>query len=484
MGEPRPRSAAPRSSTSTPASPARAPSPPYVPLRAGTDIAFLGAIVRHILSRSRPLRSTSSSTPTRDDRRRGLPRHRGSRRALLRLGPRDAHLRPRVLAVRGHGRGSRLGPREIDAPRRATYGGTRGRARGVASRSTTIATLQHPRCVYQMLRAGTSPATPPNSSSGSAASARTFARCARRFVRQLRPRAHERPWCTPWVDPAHGGGRSTSAPPRSSSCCWATSGVRAAASWRCVDTRRSRARPTSRRSTTPAGIPAHAARARRTGRSTRTSTPMVRRRRLLGQHGRLHRHLLKARWGDAATADNDFRFDYLPRLTGDHQPYDTSWWGRSTGRSRGASCIGENPTVGANTWIQPRRDTNLDWLVVRDLVDDQDARRLEGRPEIETGRAATPGQIATEVFFLPRRATPRRKGPSPTPSGWCSGTSKAVEPRGDRRSRALVHLPPRASGARAARRGRAPSATAPARSDLGLPDRGRPRRARRRGRPA
>ena len=51
-------------------------------------------------------------------------------------------------------------------------------------------------------------------------------------------------------------GRSTrpacrsSAPRRSCSCCSATSDVPAAASWRCAATRRSRARPTSRRSTT------------------------------------------------------------------------------------------------------------------------------------------------------------------------------------------------------------------------------------------
>ena len=33
--------------------------------------------------------------------------------------------------------------------------------------------------------------------------------------------------------------------------------------------------------------------------------------------------LLKAYWGDAATAENDFCFDYLPRLTGDASTYTT-----------------------------------------------------------------------------------------------------------------------------------------------------------------
>ena len=33
--------------------------------------------------------------------------------------------------------------------------------------------------------------------------------------------------------------------------------------------------------------------------------------------------LLKSYWGDAATAENDYCFDYLPRLTGDHGTYQT-----------------------------------------------------------------------------------------------------------------------------------------------------------------
>ena len=33
--------------------------------------------------------------------------------------------------------------------------------------------------------------------------------------------------------------------------------------------------------------------------------------------------LLKAYWGDAATAENDFCYDYLPRLTGSHSTYET-----------------------------------------------------------------------------------------------------------------------------------------------------------------
>ena len=34
-------------------------------------------------------------------------------------------------------------------------------------------------------------------------------------------------------------------------------------------------------------------------------------------------NLLKAYWGDNATAENDFAFDYLPKITGDHGTYRT-----------------------------------------------------------------------------------------------------------------------------------------------------------------
>jgi formate dehydrogenase major subunit len=45
--------------------------------------------------------------------------------------------------------------------------------------------------------------------------------------------------------------------------------------------------------------------------------------RLLGQQARLHGEPAQGLLGDAATADNDFAFDYLPRIDGDHGHYQT-----------------------------------------------------------------------------------------------------------------------------------------------------------------
>ena len=55
--------------------------------------------------------------------------------------------------------------------------------------------------------------------------------------------------------------------------------------------------------------------------------------------------LLKAWWGDAATADNDWCFDYLPRITGDHSTYPTTLK-MLAGEVKGFFLMGENPAVG------------------------------------------------------------------------------------------------------------------------------------------
>src|SRR5690606_34654921 len=56
--------------------------------------------------------------------------------------------------------------------------------------------------------------------------------------------------------------------------------------------------------------------------------------------------LLKAYFGDAATADNDYLFDRLPRLTGDHSHMNTVA-AMADGKVKGYFVIGENPVVGS-----------------------------------------------------------------------------------------------------------------------------------------
>ena len=133
--------------------------------------------------------------------------------------------------------------------------------------------------------------------------------------------------------------------------------------------------------------------------------------------------LLKAWWGEAATADNDFCYDYLPRLTGSHGTYETVV-AQLDGTCRGYFLMGENPAVGsANGRMQRLGLANLDWLVVRDLAMIESATFWQNGPEIETGEMRT-RTSAPRCSSCPPPPTPRRTARSPTPSGCCSGITR------------------------------------------------------------
>ena len=143
--------------------------------------------------------------------------------------------------------------------------------------------------------------------------------------------------------------------------------------------------------------------------------------------------LLKSYWGDAATAENDFCFDYLPRLTGDHSTY-TTVKAQIEGRSKGYFIIGENPAVGsANGKMQRLGLANLDWLVVRDLQMIESATFWKDGPEIATGELVTE-EIGTEVFFLPAASHVEKAGSFTQTQRLLQWRDKAVEAPGDCRS--------------------------------------------------
>jgi formate dehydrogenase major subunit len=143
--------------------------------------------------------------------------------------------------------------------------------------------------------------------------------------------------------------------------------------------------------------------------------------------------LLKAWWGDAATADNDFCYDYLPRLTGSHSTYETVI-AQLDGTCKGYFLYGQNPAVGsANTRMQRLGMANLDWLVVRDLVLIESATWWKDGPEIQTGELRTE-DIKTEVFFLPAAAHTEKDGSFTNTQRMLQWHHAAVEPAADARS--------------------------------------------------
>ena len=143
--------------------------------------------------------------------------------------------------------------------------------------------------------------------------------------------------------------------------------------------------------------------------------------------------LLKAWWGDAAQPENDFCFDYLPRLTGDHGTYKTVS-DMIEGKVPGYFLVGENPAVGsANGRMQRFGLANLEWLVVRDLQMIESATFWKTAPEIATGELVTE-DIATEVFFLPAATHVEKEGTFTQTQRLLQWRHKAVEPPNDARS--------------------------------------------------
>ncbi|TVT54980.1 molybdopterin-dependent oxidoreductase [Amycolatopsis rhizosphaerae] len=143
--------------------------------------------------------------------------------------------------------------------------------------------------------------------------------------------------------------------------------------------------------------------------------------------------LLKAYWGEHARPDNDFCFDHLPRMTGDHGTYSTVM-NQIAGECKGYFLVGENPAVGsANGKMQRLGLANLDWLVVRDLQLIESATFWRDGPEIETGELRTE-EIGTEVFFVPAAAHTEKDGSFTNTQRLLQWHHKAVEPPGAARS--------------------------------------------------
>jgi formate dehydrogenase major subunit len=143
--------------------------------------------------------------------------------------------------------------------------------------------------------------------------------------------------------------------------------------------------------------------------------------------------LLKAWWGAAATAENDFCFDYLPRLTGSHSTYDTVME-QIKGTVKGYFLFGQNPAVGsANNRMQRLGMSKLDWLVVRDFSLIESATWWKDGPEIESGEMRSE-EIQTEVFFFPAAAHIEKDGTFTNTQRMLQWHHKAQEPVEEQRS--------------------------------------------------
>ena len=149
--------------------------------------------------------------------------------------------------------------------------------------------------------------------------------------------------------------------------------------------------------------------------------------------------LLKSYYGARATPDNDFGFEWLPCISRNHSHF-AFFAEMMDGKLDGLFVMGQNPAVGGqHTRFERKALSKLKWLVVRDLVETETAAFWYDSPEVERGELVTE-DIDTEIFLFPAAGHAEKEGAFTQTQRMLQWREKAVEPAADRRSEAwFVH---------------------------------------------
>jgi formate dehydrogenase major subunit len=143
--------------------------------------------------------------------------------------------------------------------------------------------------------------------------------------------------------------------------------------------------------------------------------------------------VLKAYYGKNATAENDFGYNFVPKITGNHSLFEYMT-DMADGKMEGMFIMGQNPAVAApNSRLQRKALARLKWLVIRDMVDIEAASFWADSPEIERGELKGE-EIETEVFFFPSAGHAENDGTFTNTQRLLQWRQKAVDPPGDCRS--------------------------------------------------
>ncbi len=136
--------------------------------------------------------------------------------------------------------------------------------------------------------------------------------------------------------------------------------------------------------------------------------------------------LLKAWFGDAATKENDFAFNWLPKMAaGKDYSHIALFEAMNAGDIKGFIVIGQNPAVGGpNAGLERDALAKLDWMVVSELWETETTAFWK-RPGVK------PADIKTEVFLLPAASWVEREGSVTNTGRWVQWRNKAIDPVGD-----------------------------------------------------
>ena len=138
--------------------------------------------------------------------------------------------------------------------------------------------------------------------------------------------------------------------------------------------------------------------------------------------------LLKAFWGDHAVPENDFCYDYLPKVDNRDHSHIGAYKYMGEGEIKGMVCWADNPAVsGPSAGHKRRYQSKLDWLVGVDIFENETCAFWKAP-------GTNPAEIDTEVFLLPATCSYEREGTVANSGRWIQWRWKAQDPPGECRS--------------------------------------------------
>jgi formate dehydrogenase major subunit len=141
---------------------------------------------------------------------------------------------------------------------------------------------------------------------------------------------------------------------------------------------------------------------------------------------------LKSMYGDAATADNGFGYEWHPKIIGDHS-HMAMFAAMAEGKVKGMLLIGQNPATSLNAKLERAGMRQLEWLVVKDNWVHESATYWKNAPEITNGEIKA-ADIKTEVFFFPSTQIAEYEGSFTNTFRMLQWHYKAADPPRDCRS--------------------------------------------------
>jgi len=408
----------------------------WIPLRAGTDIVFLGGLIHYVLENNKEFREyvtayTNASAILRED-------FKDTEELDGFFSGWDEEKKaydPHSWLYEGQEEGStkESGGGAGHQQAGGGHGKDRGGEVGDPARGRTDPTLQHPRCVYQVLKKHFSRYTPEMVERSCGVPRDVFLRCAETFA-------------------------NASGPEKTAAICYAVGWTQHSKGVQII-----RSAAILQLLLGNIGRPGGGILALRGHASIQGSTDIPTLYDILPGYlpmpffeqdsrklaGYIKKHktrtgmwsgfdsylisLLKAYYGDSATKENDYGFNWIPRVTGDHSHLGY-WLDMEDGKMEGLFVMGQNPAVGApNAKLQRTALSKLKWLVVRDMVETETASFWYDSPEAKSGELP-PENIGTEIFLFPAAGSAEKAGTFTNTQRLLQFRRKAVDPPRDARS--------------------------------------------------